>query len=399
MITVKPLTKLNFDASDELELNAFMLDKKSQFPDYWNCCKNKRASYEFWRKLIGEEARERIKCFYLDIHNFRIDVTKKNCDVNIVPFKRKDTNRSLDVTKASEGAVIGPVDDSTSDPVDNEMASKKAKHNDEETTAAEVSDGDVIGTEERKVVVEAEVSDGVIVGSDAETNFYADAMDDVLSYDSSFVSNEHTDQDNVSGSVNNIDKSADDAVRHFSLNRLNVDRNDPCDKVELDENIFLPHQQVVRHFNFNGLNAEQDALSFQFEMTKVILMVREGTVLKDYYVYLIFLRCIEREKDDINVHGWNYFFGRFNKFVRTKVLSFLKAAMVVWVLNGNDKDNLQSLQQIIDNRQAHRIDFETFYRDTAANRVYAKALLNRVSEQVYFINLLVIDSPLVHSLG
>ena len=85
-----------------------------------------------------------------------------------MPFKRKDTNRSLDVTKASEGAVIGPVDDSTSDPVDNEMASKKAKHNDEETTTAEVSDGDVIGTEERKVVVEAEVSDGVIVGSDAE---------------------------------------------------------------------------------------------------------------------------------------------------------------------------------------------------------------------------------------
>jgi hypothetical protein len=57
---VKPLTKLNFDASDELELNAFMLDKKSQFPDYWNCCKNKLALYEFWRKLIGEEARERI---------------------------------------------------------------------------------------------------------------------------------------------------------------------------------------------------------------------------------------------------------------------------------------------------------------------------------------------------
>ena len=267
-----------------------------------------------------------------------------------------------------------------------EMASKKTKHNDEETTTAEVSDGAVIGTEERKVAVEAEVSHGVIVGSDAETNLYADAMDDVLSYDSSFVSNEHTDQDDVSGSVNNIDKSADDAVRHFSLNRLNVDRNHPCDQVELDENIFLPHQQVVRHFNFNGLNAEQDALSFQFEMTKVILMVREGTVLKDYYVYLIFLRCIEREIDDINVHGWNFFFGRFNKFVRTKVLSFLKAAMVVWVLNGNDKDNLKSLQQIIDNRQAHRIDFETFDRDTTANRVYAKALLNRVSEQVYFIN-------------
>ena len=166
---MKPLTKLNFDASDELELNEFMLDKKSQFPDYWNCCKNKLASYEFWRKLIGEEARERIKCFYLDIHKFRIDVTKKNCVMSKLCLLKE---KILDITKASEGAVIGPVDDSTSDPVDNEMASKKAKHNDEETTTAEVSDGDVIGTEERKVVVEAEVSDGVIVGSDAETNSF-----------------------------------------------------------------------------------------------------------------------------------------------------------------------------------------------------------------------------------
>jgi hypothetical protein len=393
---VKPLTKLNFNASSELELNALML--KSQFSDYWNCCKNKQQLYEFWMKLIGEEAtRESFQLFYPAISLFRKDVTKW-CNVNILPVKRKETssyntNCSLDVTKVSNGAVID--NDSTSDPIDNEMASKKAKQKDKETATAELSHGVVICTEESKVVVEAEVSHGVIVGSDAETNIYAEAiddeaMDDVLSYDSSFVSNEHTDQDNVSGSVNNIDRIADDAVRH--------DRNDPCDQVELDENIFLPHQQVVRQFKFNGVNAEQDALSFQFEMTKVILMVREGTVLKDYYVYLIFLRCIEREKNDINVYGWNFFFGRFNKFVRTKVLSFLKAAMVVWVLNGNEKDNLQSIQQIIDNRQAHRTDFETFDRDTAANRVYAKALLNRVSEQVYFINLLVIDSPLVHSL-
>ena len=86
---MKPFNKLNFDASNESELNAFMLDKKSQFPDYWNCCKNKVASYEFWKKLIGEEARGRIKCFYSDTHNFRIDVTKRNCDVNIVPLKEK----------------------------------------------------------------------------------------------------------------------------------------------------------------------------------------------------------------------------------------------------------------------------------------------------------------------
>lgn len=51
-------------------------------------------------------------------------------------------------------------------------------------------------------LVVTKVSDGDVIGCDAEANFYAEAMDDVLSYDSSFVSNEHTDQDDVSGSVN-----------------------------------------------------------------------------------------------------------------------------------------------------------------------------------------------------
>ena len=456
-----PLTQVKFEAPNETELNSFMLDEQYQFPVYWKQFTNKKTSFEFWTKVIGQDAaRVRVQEFHSILKAFRPIVKKENksqatsvkrsvnekdkheaksnCSDNILPLKRKDN--SYDTNERDVPNALNPRDSKSirySKDINYYDGAKNDNNNVEDVGKTEGENN--VGIDGEANVEEVDTEE-----CDAEAN--RELFDHVLSFDSSSVSDEHTDQDdanNTSCSLNNNDRSSSDAerhiergtpdddeiehtdqddasntsdaerhiergtadasntsdaVRHFNLDYLNVERGTPHDdEIEVDESIFL---RQVGQFNFNGVNAQEDALVFQYEMAKVILLVRESTFLKDYYVYLIFLRCIEREKEKIIVEGWNSFFGRFNKFVRSTVVSFLKAAMVVWVLQGNDADNLQSLQQIINKcRQAHRIDFETFEVDTPANRVYRKNLCSRVSEHAYLINLLAIVIALVHLLG
>ena len=70
------------------------------------------------------------------------------------------------------------------------------------------------------------------------------------------------------------------------------------------------------------------------------------------------------------------------------MLSSLKAAYIIWAINGkSDKDNPKSIQEIIRNRQAYRIDFEAFEEDTKTNKDYRRTLYNHVSEHTCFIKL------------
>ena len=363
-----------------------MFDEENQFPAYSKLWSSKNATLDFWKNLIGNSAAStRIKQFYSILQGFKQKLifiqqenksqassvtcsvneehkneAKNNCNANIMPLKRNyssyDTNNSKLRRNSKDAISYANIIDGAKDDNSNvEDVGKTEGEND--------------------------------VSNDAEANF-EEVFDEVLSLKSSDISDEHTNQDdanNTSCSINDTDRRASDAVRHFSTDHIVIERSAPIDVFELDENVFL---EAPPQFNLNGVNAYQDAYTFQFEMAKLIITNREVTVLKDYYVFLFFLRCIEREKDEIIDMGWNYFFGRFNRLVRTKVLSSLKAAYIIWAINGkSDKDNPKSIQEIIGNRQAYRNEFEAFEQDTEANIPYRRTLYNHVSEHTCFIKL------------
>jgi hypothetical protein len=411
---IKPLTKLQYDAISETELNSFMFDKENQFPAYSKLWSSKNATLDFWKNLIGDSAASiRIKHFYSILHGFKQKLSliqhenkcqassvtcsvdeehkneaKNNCNANIMPQKRNysscDTNNSKLRRNSKDINAISyanNIDDAKDDNSNVEDVGKTEGENDVGKTEGE---NDVGNDAEANVGDVGKTEGENDVGNDAGDNF-EEVFDEVLSLKSSDISDEHTNQDDASCSINDTDRRASDAVRHFSTDHIVIERSPPIDVFELDENVFL---EVPPQFNLNGVNAYQDAYTFQFEMAKLIITNREVTVLKDYYVFLFFLRCIEREKDEIIDMGWNYFFGRFNRLVRTKVLSSLKAAFIIWAINGkSDKDNPKSIQEIIGNRQAYRIDFEAFEEDTEANIPYRRTLYNHVSEHTCFIKL------------
>ena len=356
-----PLTQVKFEAPNETELNSFMLDEQYQFPVYWKQFTNKKTSFEFWTKVIGQDAaRVRVQEFHSILKAFRPIVKKENksqatsvkrsvnekdkheaksnCSDNILPLKRKDN--SYDTNERDVPNALNPRDSKSirySKDINYYDGAKDDNNNVEDVGKTEGENN--VGIDGEANVEEVDTEE-----CDAEAN--RELFDHVLSFDSSSVSDEHTDQDdanNTSCSLNNNDRSSSDverhiergtpdddeiehtadqddasntsdaerhiergtadasntsdAVRHFNLDYLNVERGTPHDdEIEVDESIFL---RQVGQFNFNGVNAQEDALVFQYEMAKVILLVRESTFLKDYYVYLIFLRCIEREKKNL----------------------------------------------------------------------------------------------------
>ena len=121
---IKPLTKLQYDAISEAELNSFMFDEENQFPAYSKLWSSKNATLDFWKNLIGDSAAStRIKHYYSILHGFKQKLiliqhenksqassvtcsvdeehkneAKNNCNANIMPQKRNyssyDTNNS-----------------------------------------------------------------------------------------------------------------------------------------------------------------------------------------------------------------------------------------------------------------------------------------------------------------
>ena len=74
-----PLTQVKFEAPNETELNSFMLDEQYQFPVYWKQFTNKKTSFEFWTKVIGQDAaRVRVQEFHSILKAFRPIVKKEN---------------------------------------------------------------------------------------------------------------------------------------------------------------------------------------------------------------------------------------------------------------------------------------------------------------------------------